>query len=200
MIPRTLKFLYYVLITSAFCANILVVAQTTILSVLGASLALRGPDGSMMTATDGLYHERAIVFRAFGYGLVLTIGSVVMCVWLHLHWEASLVCCAISVFTINKMRTTYYRIVKKFDFDESMTVDFQDIFDGPAAIQAVPMSMWRGLGMMGGKGGVGNGASKGSFDRESDRRKRGMTNGNGEEEEEALYRRQRNPHHVLETV
>ena len=49
MVPRTLKFLYYVSITSAFCANILVVAQTTILSVFGASLALRGPDGSMVT-------------------------------------------------------------------------------------------------------------------------------------------------------
>jgi uncharacterized membrane protein len=116
----------------------LVVAQTTILSVLGASLALRGPDGSMMTATDGLYHERAMVFRNFGYGLVLTIGAVVLCVWLHLHWEASLVCCTISIMTMLRMKNTYYRVVKKFDFDESMTVDFNDIFDGPAAIQAVP--------------------------------------------------------------
>jgi len=42
IIPRTLKFVYCLLVTSAFCANILVVAQTTIISVLGASLALRG--------------------------------------------------------------------------------------------------------------------------------------------------------------
>ena len=103
IIPRTLKFVYYVLITSAFCANILVVSQTTIISVLGASLALRGPDGSMMTATDGLYDERGTIFKAFGHGLVLTIGSVVMAVWLHLHWEASLVCCAMAVLTIARM-------------------------------------------------------------------------------------------------
>ena len=62
IIPRVLKFLYYVTIVSAFCANILVVGQTTILSVMGASLALRGPDGSMMTATNGIYEERSIVF------------------------------------------------------------------------------------------------------------------------------------------
>ena len=31
VIPRILKFVYYVCITSAFCANILVVSQTTIL-------------------------------------------------------------------------------------------------------------------------------------------------------------------------
>jgi hypothetical protein len=41
---------------------------------------------------------------------------------------------SIYVFTMSKMREAYYRIVKKFDFDESMTVDFRDIFDGPMAI------------------------------------------------------------------
>lgn len=201
IIPRTLKFIYYVLITSAFCANILVVSQTTILSVLGASLALRGPDGSMMTATDGLYHERNTIFTAFGHGLVLTIGSVVMCVWLHLHWEASLVCCSIAIYTIMKMKDTYYRIVKKFDFDDSLTVDFRDIFEGPAAIKEVPMTMFRGFGR-----GVGspwrkgvNGTSKGSFDRETDRGGRLDDVGDAELEEEALYRRQRNGTY-LETV
>lgn len=159
IIPRTLKFVYYVCITSAFCANILVVAQTTILSVLGASLALRGPDGSMMTATDGLYHERGIVFKAFGHGLVLTIASVVSVVWLNLHWEASLVCCIVALVTMMKMRSTYKRIIKKFDFDESQTVDFQDIFDGPAAIQAIPVArklISQGLKGMGVSSGGGN--------------------------------------------
>lgn len=189
MIPRTLKFIYYILITSAFCANILVVAQTTILSVLGASLALRGPDGSMMTATDGLYQERAIVFKAFGHGLVLTIGSVVMCVWLHLHWEASLVCCAIAVFTIHRMRETYYRIIKKFDFDESLTVDFNDIFDGPAAIQAVPLHLWRGMGL-GGGGIRSNGGNKGSFDNEYEKRRSSEVS-SIDDQDESLIRRQR---------
>lgn len=187
MIPRTLKFIYYILITSAFCANILVVAQTTILSVLGASLALRGPDGSMMTATDGLYQERAIVFKAFGHGLVLTIGSVVMCVWLHLHWEASLVCCAIAVFTIHRMRETYYRIIKKFDFDESLTVDFNDIFDGPAAIQAVPMHLWRGMGL---GGGIRSNGNKGSFDNEHEKRRNSEVS-SIDSQDESLVRRQR---------
>ncbi|KAL3772853.1 hypothetical protein ACHAWO_002683 [Cyclotella atomus] len=166
LLPRILKFAYYVCITSAFCSNILVVAQTTILSVLGASLALRGPDGSMMTATDRLYHERAIVFRNFGYGLVLTLASVVLCVWLHLHWEASLVCCLISLCTLHNMRSTYYRIVKKFDFDEAMTVDLSDFFHftSPAAIQGVPMRRIleegaRGLGIH-----VARGGDKSSFD------------------------------------
>ncbi len=148
-----------------------------------------------MTATDGLYHERVAVFRAFGRGLVFTMGSVVMAVWLHLHWEASVICCSISVFTILKMREAYYRIVKKFDFDESMTVDFRDIFDGPAAIKAVPTSIWR-LGMTtAGTRGVN---SKNSFDKND--KGRGLSNVT-EEDDDSLIRRQRlTSKHSLEMV
>ena len=49
-IARALRCVYYAIIVGAFCANIVVVAHTTVLSVLGAGMALRGPDGSMMTA------------------------------------------------------------------------------------------------------------------------------------------------------
>lgn len=121
-------------ITSAFCANILVVASTTILSVLGAGLALRGPDGSMMTATDGLYEERTSIFGAFGVGLACTLGSTLLCVLIILHWEAALVCMCITIYTCWKVYTNYQRICKRFGFDESKTVDFRDIFDGPANI------------------------------------------------------------------
>ncbi len=134
-----------------------------------------------MTATDGLYHERVAVFRAFGRGLVFTMGSVVMAVWLHLHWEASVICCSIAVFTISKMREAYYRIVKKFDFDESMTVDFRDIFDGPAAIQTVPTSLRR-LG-------VANGLNS-KYSLDNNDKRRGLSNVK-EEGDDSLVRRQR---------
>ena len=170
-------------------------AQTTILSVLGASLALRVPDGSMMTATDGLYHERVVVFQAFGRGLVFTMGSVVMAVWLHLHWEASIICCGIAMFTIARMRDAYYRIVKKFDFDETLTVDFRDIFDGPASIKAVPTSMWRLA--------TGGGSSSSNGKSHNDRRNGSSRNADNDEknEDESLVRRQRlKSNHSLEMV
>jgi hypothetical protein len=134
---RALKFFYYVFITVAFCCNILVVSQTTLLSVMGAGLALRGPDGSMMTATDGLYEERKSVFAAFAYGLAATVASVVLCVWLILSWEAAFVCMSISMYTGYIIYANYKRIEQRFDFDESQTVNFSDIFDGPAAIRGV---------------------------------------------------------------
>lgn len=140
-----------------------------------------------MSATDGLYHERAIVFRNFGYGLVLTVGSVVLCVWLHhFSWEASLACCLISLWTIHSMRGTYYRIVKKFDFDESMTVDLSDFFNGPAAISSMPIGRMfaegaRGFGIntanMNGRGKVSFDAEEGLRDEdEACVRRNGNTN------------------------
>lgn len=92
-------------------------------------MALRGPDGSMMTATDGLYEERSSVFAIFGIGLACTLSSVVLCVWLMLHWEAALVCMSITLITCRKVYVNYQRVRKKFDFDESETVDFREIFD-----------------------------------------------------------------------
>lgn len=134
---RVLKFLYYTTIVAAFCANMIVVSQTTILTVLGASMALRGPDGSMMTATDGLYIEQSSVFYWFGVGLANTVGCVTVGVWLILDWEAALCCMAIVLFTSRKIWTNYKRVQRRFGFDESETVDFIDIMEGPANIKAM---------------------------------------------------------------
>jgi hypothetical protein len=121
----------------------IVVSHTTTLSVLGAGLALRGPDGSMMTATDSLYEERTAVFKTFGIGLSCTVGSVVTCVWLVLHWESALICMVITLMTCRTIFRNYTRITERFSFNESETVDFRDIMEGPAAIQAAP---WRPMG------------------------------------------------------
>jgi hypothetical protein len=139
----------------------------------------------MMTATDGLYQERAMVFKAFAVGLVLTISSVVSVVWLHLHWEASLACCLVALGTMMKMRSTYQRIVKKFDFDESLTVDFQDIFDGPAAIQAIPVRKIIAEGLR------GMGVSSGSVSSERSAKGSRAAGMDLNDEEIALVRRQR---------
>ena len=125
------------MIVSAFCANMIVVSHTTTLSVLGAGMALRGPDGSMVTASDGLYEERRSVFFTFGIGLACTVGSAVTCVWLFLHLEAAIICMGITSYSALKMFYNYRRVSRHFCFDESETVSFDDIFNGPAAIQVV---------------------------------------------------------------
>lgn len=138
LIPRLLKTGYYATIVGAFGANMIVVAHTTALSVCGAGLALRGPDGSMMTATEGLYEERNRVFGSFALGLTLTVGSILVSVWILFRWETACVCWIVALTTCRQIYMNYKRIALRFDFDESETVDFTDIFQGPADIVAVP--------------------------------------------------------------
>jgi len=160
-ISRTIKFVYYVTITMAFCANLLVVGQSTALSVLGSSMALRGPDGSMISATDGMYDERRSVFAAFGVGLVTTVLSVISAVWLILSPEAAVVCVGITLFTCMKMHRSWLRIRRMFRFDESETVDFTDIFESSAIMGISSRGSARRLlgGSRGGGGGGGGGRS-----------------------------------------
>lgn len=125
---RLLQLIYYTMMTAAFCMNLRVVAQTTMLSVLGASLALRGPDGSMMVATDALYQERRIVFGCFAFGLALTIAAVLVAVGLMLHWEAALACQVVATFSCYQLYSHYARVQRSLYFDERDTVDFTDLF------------------------------------------------------------------------
>eukprot|EP00039_Didymoeca_costata_P017137 m.315110 g.315110 ORF g.315110 m.315110 type:complete len:158 (+) comp16496_c1_seq29:234-707(+) len=80
--PRILKFIYFTLVTFSLSANLYCVGQTTTLSVFGTSLSLRGPDGSMIRAVDGMYAERRQVFLQKIYG-VLNVSSGVLgfCCW-----------------------------------------------------------------------------------------------------------------------
>eukprot|EP00536_Pseudo-nitzschia_multiseries_P007327 jgi/Psemu1/304857/fgenesh1_kg.171_\ len=146
MLVRFMKFMYYITIVAAFCSNMIVVSHTTTLTVLGAGMALRGPDGSMMTATDGLYHERNSVFRVFAIGLASTVGSVTISVWLILHWEAALLCMMIVLYTCKTIWVNYKRVERRFAFDENETVDFTDIMEGPANIRAVSNGRRQGQG------------------------------------------------------
>jgi len=130
LVARGLHVLYYTLITAAFGCNIRVVAQTTALSVLGAGLALRGPDGSMGVATDCLYEERGRVFCTFAAGLALTVTSLMVAVWLVLQWEAALVCWMVACVTLKAIWDNYTRVRHKLEFDdERETVEFRDLLN-----------------------------------------------------------------------
>lgn len=159
---RVLRMIYYGVIVAAFCANMIVVSHTTALSVIGAGLALRGPDGSMMTATDGLYEERSSVFTTFGIGLACTVGSVLLSVWLMLPWDSALICWCVALFTCRKIYLNYVRVVTRFDFDESQTVDFRDFLEMPALkfITPAQTAVHKVMGTSPGGWGFGKGMRK----------------------------------------
>jgi hypothetical protein len=61
-----LKGVFYILVLVCMAAQIHCVCVTTFITVWGGGLALRGPDGSMMLACDGMIAERRQVFTSFG--------------------------------------------------------------------------------------------------------------------------------------
>ena len=134
-LQRCIKFVYYVTIVIALMSNLLVVSHTTVLALMGTSLALRGPDGSMVVATEGLYAERALIFKTFGRGLLCTVAAAGIVTFLVLRIEAAVVCAAICMYAGREIVRFYNRVLINFQFDEnSEAIDLSDMFDGPANI------------------------------------------------------------------
>eukprot|EP00520_Triparma_pacifica_P011239 CAMPEP_0118636974 /NCGR_PEP_ID=MMETSP0785-20121206/2911_1 /TAXON_ID=91992 /ORGANISM="Bolidomonas pacifica, Strain CCMP 1866" /LENGTH=220 /DNA_ID=CAMNT_0006528141 /DNA_START=59 /DNA_END=718 /DNA_ORIENTATION=+ len=134
-IPRFLKFIYYIAVLYAFCSNLKVVAHTTALAVLGTSLALRGPDGSMIVATEGLYSERSMIFKTFGQGLIATVVAALFACFLIMNWETAAIGAAMCLAAVKNIVRFYGRVHDKFDFDENTeAIDLSDMFSGPANI------------------------------------------------------------------
>mmetsp|Transcript_5391 Transcript_5391/g.10268 ORF Transcript_5391/g.10268 Transcript_5391/m.10268 type:complete len:245 (-) Transcript_5391:30-764(-) len=143
LLPRFIKFCYYTSIVYALCCNLAVVSHTTVLAVLGTSLALRGPDGSMIVATEGLYAERKRIFTQFGKGLLAAIASAFFACFLILHWETAVLASGICVYTAKSIIDFFNRVRKNFDFDENTeAIDLSDIFAGPANIVAHPSDLF----------------------------------------------------------
>ena len=83
-----MKFAYYVSSIISLSANILCVANTTFLSVWGTGLAMRGPDGSMARAVDGMYQLRRNVFSLFGLGMMALLVTAIFGSWILMNAEA----------------------------------------------------------------------------------------------------------------
>ena len=77
-----LKGAFYLLVLVSMAAQIHCVCNTTFITVWGAGLALRGPDGSMVEACDGMVAERRQVFISFGIGLIAFLFSAIAVSWI----------------------------------------------------------------------------------------------------------------------
>jgi len=124
---RILCFVYYTMVTVSLCANLFCVGETTTLSVFGTSLSLRGPDGSMIRAVDGMYEERYQIFQTFAVGIFSLFGAMAFGSLLTLQIETALSTSFILAFGAYRLYDNSWRLVKKFGFDESDSISFDDI-------------------------------------------------------------------------
>lgn len=85
-----LKLAYLLVTTTAMCFELIAVLNTTLLSMMGPGLALRGPDGSMHPAVDGMMIEYRTAYYSFVLGLVFFHFSAALFSWLiYVHWAVS---------------------------------------------------------------------------------------------------------------
>ncbi|CAJ1445737.1 unnamed protein product [Effrenium voratum] len=69
-VPAVLCALYYVLALANLASHLACLGSVAAVNILATSLGLRGPDGSVRQAADGMHQQRDRVFWCFGSGLV----------------------------------------------------------------------------------------------------------------------------------
>ena len=77
-----LKLLYLIVTSTAMCLELVAVMSTTLLSMMGPGLALRGPDGSVHPAVDGMMEEYRSAYLNFLLGLIAFHFSAALFGWL----------------------------------------------------------------------------------------------------------------------
>ena len=85
-----LKTSYLCVTTMAMGFELIAVLNSTLCSMLGPGLALRGPDGSMHRAVDGLMLEYRLTFLFFTMGLIAFHLSALLFAWLEFSWPVAL--------------------------------------------------------------------------------------------------------------
>mmetsp|Transcript_45934 Transcript_45934/g.152273 ORF Transcript_45934/g.152273 Transcript_45934/m.152273 type:complete len:180 (+) Transcript_45934:59-598(+) len=81
----------HLFVTISICANLMCTASTTFVSVWGSGKALRGKDGSMDTAVEGMSQERSFIFTCFGVGLITTLLALMSASWILMTAEVACV-------------------------------------------------------------------------------------------------------------
>jgi len=145
-----LKTLYLVVTTAAMGFELIAVLNSTLCSMLGPGLALRGPDGSMHRAVDGLMLEYRLTFLFFTMGLVAFHVSALLFAWLEFSWPVALAMTLALIMFIYGMWRYFNRIYKRFalDSDRMITGKFE-FGDEPQGGQESASSVASSIGRAG---------------------------------------------------
>jgi len=79
---KALEVLFYTLVSTSIGFNILTLCISSWCMIFGPGLAIRGPDGSMSRAVEGMYAERKWALRFFWIGLFFIMLTGITLGWL----------------------------------------------------------------------------------------------------------------------
>ena len=133
---RAVYFLHASAIIS-ICANIACVSLATITSIWGSGKALRGKDGSMDEAVDGMSKERVLIFRAFALGLLGNLCSVLATCIILMNGTIRLVTGFIVMYTAWIIASNSWRIFKKFSLTVSEAIRLDDLTHYPSVTESL---------------------------------------------------------------
>mmetsp|Transcript_13267 Transcript_13267/g.25432 ORF Transcript_13267/g.25432 Transcript_13267/m.25432 type:complete len:213 (-) Transcript_13267:198-836(-) len=125
-----LQFCFFVSTVVSLAANLQCVASTTCVSVWGSSLALRGPDGSVLKAVENMFAERRRIFSLFASGVVAVHSAAMFAAMILMRLEAALVSSFVLAYSLYRLVIYSRKLYSRFHYNESDTVSFDDIFSG----------------------------------------------------------------------
>ena len=119
-IPKNL--LHFAAVLS-ICFNLTCVSLSTIVSVWGSGMALRGKDGSMDFAVAGMGNERDIIFRSFFSGLFCNLCTIVFASWILMDSTLATFSTIMITYSMWIIYTNSKRITKKFQLVQATRLD-----------------------------------------------------------------------------
>eukprot|EP00434_Breviolum_minutum_P041633 symbB.v1.2.037037.t1/scaffold5364.1/size27975/2 len=124
-IPPFLEALYYFLASVNLMCNLACVSAVACVNIMGTSLGLRGPDGSVRRAADGMHNQRSHIFWFFGAGLVSCSFAIMLVAWIKMQILAALSCNTLLIWGLfsGVRRALQMKILFRYNDHEVVKVD-----------------------------------------------------------------------------
>jgi len=106
--------LYLIVTTLIMGLELLTVVNATLCAILGPGLALRGPDGSMHNAVQGMMTHYRFTLACFTVGLICFMLSALLYAWMQFDWTLSLPMTLLIIYFLFILQRYYWRIYRRF--------------------------------------------------------------------------------------
>jgi hypothetical protein len=113
----------------SICFNLTCVSLSTITSVWGSTMALRGKDGSMDEAVNGMNSERNTIFKSFFFGLFFNLLTVIAACWILMDSFMAVVATAVVIYSMGMIHYHATRIQTRFYLSDA--VELEDLTQYP---------------------------------------------------------------------
>jgi hypothetical protein len=110
--------MYYVTNTACLILEFYCIMNSTMVCVLGPTMALNGPTGSMHQSVSSMKEERLTIMSAFWYGGLCFATSEVFAVWIVTPPHTAIITSVMLVFGFGAIHRSQLRIRGKFAFTD----------------------------------------------------------------------------------